>query len=128
MTGDTAKGKSMSVMRRLLPRKLNLAIAHAAATPNTRFAGTAIAAAVSVSLMALIASGSVNAWKNGPNPLRSASVNTAASGSRRKQATNAKAIVMKVTRTHTGLRITRGPTARSGPGLAAREEETPAAM
>jgi hypothetical protein len=36
-------------------------MAHAAATPNTTLSGTAIAATVSVSLMADTASGSVNA-------------------------------------------------------------------
>src|SRR6478609_1139584 len=128
MTGETAKGRSMSVIRRLLPRKLYLAMSHEAARPKTRLAGTAIAAVVSVSLIALSASGSVNAAKNAPKPLRSASVNTAASGSRRKQATKAKAIVMNATRTHHGLRITRGPTARAGAALAAREVEEAAAI
>lgn len=48
MTGDTENGKSISVSSRFLPRNSNLAIAHAAATPNTTFSGTAIAATVSV--------------------------------------------------------------------------------
>src|SRR3954465_15796941 len=123
MTGDTANGRSMSVISRLLPRKLYLAMSHEAATPNTRLAGTAIAAVVSVSLIALTASGSVNAAKNAPKPLRNASVNTATSGSTRKQATKTNAIVMNSTRTHHGLRMTRGPTARPGAGLAAGEAE-----
>jgi hypothetical protein len=36
-------------------------MAHAAATPNTTFSGTAIAATVSVSWIAASASGSINA-------------------------------------------------------------------
>src|SRR5580704_6169440 len=44
MTGDTANGRSISVINVLLPRNSNLAIAHAAATPNTRLHGTAMAA------------------------------------------------------------------------------------
>ena len=40
MTGDTANGRSMSVIKVLLPRNWNLAIAQAAATPNTRLRGT----------------------------------------------------------------------------------------
>jgi hypothetical protein len=52
MTGDTANGRSMSVIRRLLPWNSNLAMAHAAAIPNTVFTGTTIAAVSSVSLIA----------------------------------------------------------------------------
>ena len=44
ITGDTANGRSISVISTLLPRKSNLAIAQAAARPNTRFSGTQIAA------------------------------------------------------------------------------------
>ena len=43
-TGDTENGRSMRVISSCLPRKSNLAMAQAAATPNTRFSGTAIAA------------------------------------------------------------------------------------
>ena len=56
-TGDTANGRSISVSRNDLPLKSNLAIAHAAAMPKTRFAGTAIAATSSVSCNADIVSG-----------------------------------------------------------------------
>ena len=58
MTGETANGKSMSVISALLPQKLNLAIAQAAARPNTRLRGTAVAATCSVSLIAAQAMGS----------------------------------------------------------------------
>ena len=58
MTGDTENGRSISVISKLLPGKLNLAMAHAAATPNTRLSGTAIAAVSSVRRIAASASGS----------------------------------------------------------------------
>ena len=70
MTGDTANGRSISVVSRFLPRKSNLAIAQPAQTPNTRFNGTAIAAASSVSFSAAIASGCVIASTYAPQPLR----------------------------------------------------------
>ena len=57
-TGDTENGRSISVIRNCLPRKSYFAIAQAAATPNTTFSGTAIAAASSVSRIADSASGS----------------------------------------------------------------------
>ena len=40
MTGETAKGRSIKVVRTLLPRKRNFAIAHAEARPKTRLEGT----------------------------------------------------------------------------------------
>jgi len=61
VSGETVKGKSMSVSRMFRPGKRNLAMAHAAATPNTVFSGTAIAAVMSVSLMAAAVSGWVRA-------------------------------------------------------------------
>ncbi len=59
--GETENGRSMRVMRNCFPRKSNLAIAQAAEIPKMRLSGTAIAAAIKVSLMADSASGSVNA-------------------------------------------------------------------
>jgi hypothetical protein len=50
----------MSVMSTVLPRKSNLAIAHAAATPKTQFSGTAMPAAMKVSLMAARVFASLN--------------------------------------------------------------------
>ncbi|MNU11301.1 hypothetical protein D3C72_2590430 [compost metagenome] len=47
-----------SVVKNALPRNSYLAMHHAAATPNTRFSGTAMSAVISVSLMADQASGS----------------------------------------------------------------------
>ena len=63
MTGDTEKGISISVIKRFLPLKSNLAIAHEAATPNTKLSGTATPAASKVSLMADQVSGSAIALK-----------------------------------------------------------------
>ena len=47
--------------RKLLPGNLNRAIAHAAATPNTRLSGTAIPAESSVRRIAASASGVTSA-------------------------------------------------------------------
>ena len=52
MTGETENGRSISVIRKALPLNSNLAIAQAAATPNTRLSGTAMAATSSVSRIA----------------------------------------------------------------------------
>ena len=60
-TGLTANGRSISVISRLLPLNSNLAMAQAAATPNTRLAGTEITATISVNSIADHASGSCNA-------------------------------------------------------------------
>ena len=57
-TGETEKGKSISVTKRLLPGKENFAIDQAAARPKTRLAGTAMAATIKVSFTAAMASGS----------------------------------------------------------------------
>ena len=58
ITGETASGRSMRVMRTLLPRNSNLAIAQAAASPNTVLIGTTTAAVSSVRRMAAAVSGS----------------------------------------------------------------------
>ncbi len=50
ITGETANGRSISVVSRFLPRKSNCAIAHDAARPKTMLSGTAIAAVSSVKL------------------------------------------------------------------------------
>ena len=59
ITGETANGRSISVIRTFLPGNSNLEMHHAAATPKTRLSGTAIAAISRVSLAALSESGSV---------------------------------------------------------------------
>src|ERR1700722_8738228 len=104
MTGDTAKGRSMSVINALLPRNSNLAIAHAAATPNTRLKGTATAATRSVSLTADHAIGSEIAVTYAPTPLASAWANTASSGSNRNNPRNSSATPIKMKRPHRGRR------------------------
>ena len=63
ITGLTENGRSISVIRKVLPRKSNLAIAQAAITPKTRLRPTEIAATSSVSLIADSASGSASAAK-----------------------------------------------------------------
>ena len=62
-TGETEKGRSISVSSRLLPGKRNLVIAQAAAMPNSRFAGTQIAATSNVSWIAATVSGSLIACR-----------------------------------------------------------------
>ena len=61
ITGETENGRSIKVVKIDFPRKLNLATDHAAATPNTTFNGTAIAAVSKVSLTADKVSGSTRA-------------------------------------------------------------------
>jgi hypothetical protein len=69
----------------ILPAKLNLAIAQAAAKPKTRLRGTAILAAIRVSLIAARASGSSKLAKYAPRPFSSAAEKTAARGRGRKR-------------------------------------------
>jgi hypothetical protein len=57
--GRDRESRSTSVVKKALPRNSNLARADAAATPNTRFIGTAIAAVMNVRRIALQASGSL---------------------------------------------------------------------
>jgi len=61
ITGETAKGRSMRVMRAFFPGKSNLAMAQAAPRPKIRFRGTAMAAVSRVSFRAERARGSVTA-------------------------------------------------------------------
>src|SRR3981189_2429375 len=63
ITGRTENGRSISEIRKVLPRKSNLAIAQAATRPNARLRPTEIAATISVSLIADSASGSDSAVK-----------------------------------------------------------------
>ena len=57
----TENGKSISVIRKVLPENSNFAIAQAATRPNTRLRPTEMAATTSVSLIADNASGSASA-------------------------------------------------------------------
>ncbi len=63
MTGDTASGRSMSVMRKLLPLNSNLAMDHPAANPKTVLIGTTTSAVIRVRRIAARVSGSKNVPK-----------------------------------------------------------------
>ena len=97
MTGLTENGRSISVIRKVLPRKSNFAIAQAAITPNTRLRLTEIAATSKVSLIAESASGSASAARYAPMPLEKACANTTTSGSTTKtvRKLTASAMMMK---------------------------------
>jgi hypothetical protein len=97
------------VIRTLLPRNWNFAIAQAAASPKSTLAGTEIAAVSSVSQMAARASLSVNAAKYVPTPLRKASTKTAASGRTRKHTRNNNAMVVSPQRTQRESCMAREP-------------------
>src|SRR5690606_36423160 len=101
-TGDTENGRSISVIRNCLPRNWNLVIAQAAATPNTRFTGSATAATHRVSLIALQASGSVMAARYSSQPFLKASANTAANGASRNRARKPSANASTTPRTQRG--------------------------
>src|SRR6202048_2951308 len=102
ITGLTENGKSISEIRKVLPRKSNLAIAQAATTPNTRLRPTEIAATLSVSLIADSASGSDSAEKYAPTPLENACANTMTSGSTTKTVRKITAMVMMTMRISLG--------------------------
>src|SRR5271165_1678730 len=114
MTGDTANGRSISVVRTLFPGNLNFAIAQAAATPNATLAGTTIATVSSVSLIEASALGSAIDARKWPAPLAAASAKTTASGSTRKNARKASATAVSSQRAHAGSRVARGEAARAG--------------
>jgi hypothetical protein len=63
ITGLTENGRSISVIKKVLPAKSNFAIAQAAIRPNTRLRVTEIEATSSVSRIAASASGSDSAAK-----------------------------------------------------------------
>ncbi|MNC53474.1 hypothetical protein D3C75_1028870 [compost metagenome] len=63
ITGEMAKGRSISVRRKFLPLNRNLVMAQAAATPNTVLRGTVIRAVSRVSRTAANASLSRRAAK-----------------------------------------------------------------
>ena len=104
-TGETENGRSINVVSNCLPRNSNLAIAHAAATPNTTFKGIAIAAANKVKRMADKVSGCVIACRYTAKPLRNASVKTDTSGSNRNKPKNAKDSIKMLHFTQFGSRV-----------------------
>ena len=89
ITGDTLNGRSMRVISRFLPGKRYLAISQAAATPNTVFSGTTIAAVSKVRPMAWRVSSCHSRLRYSPSPFSSAWANTEASGSTTTTARNA---------------------------------------
>src|ERR1700731_3730885 len=89
-------------MRKVLPRKSNLAIAHAATKPNTRFRPTEIAATHNVSLTADSASGADSAEKYAATPLEKACAKTTTSGSTTNTVRKLTAIAMMMRRTSQG--------------------------
>src|SRR6266536_2731529 len=99
-TGETEKGKSISVTKKLLPTNSNFPMAQAAATPKIRFRGTAIPAAISVKRIAANASGSRKLAKYTETPLASAEAKTTAKGMNRKTPRNNTAIVISDHRTN----------------------------
>src|SRR6185295_1785927 len=95
MTGDTENGRSISVVRKALPLNSNLAVAQAAATPNTRFSGTAMAATSKVSQIADSVSGSASVSQTLAGPRLKACSNTMISGSSRNTAMKMKAAAIR---------------------------------
>src|SRR5262245_1284073 len=123
-TGETENGRSINVTRTLLPGKANLAIAHAAARPKTRFSGTAMAAAESVRRMAAQVSGSANDARYAPTPFCKAWANTATTGRHTNKTRKVSAAPMRATRTTLDSVATTGgkasPTTILGGGPAGR--------
>src|SRR5258706_5394463 len=81
---------------------------HAAATPKARFKGTATPAAISVSLIADSASGSVMAAKYTPAPFLKASTKTVASGTKRNSERKASATPISSHLTQVGSVVASG--------------------
>src|SRR5690242_10917838 len=98
-TGDTASGRSISVMRMLLPRNSNLAIHQAAVMPKIVFSGTTMAAAVSVNRIDARVASSEKLEKYAAQPCSSAMANTAASGAASSAPRNVSEMVMSSQRT-----------------------------
>ena len=91
----------------LLPLNSNLAIAQAAATPNTKLSGTAMSAAINVNFMADKASASTSAEIYVSTPFRKASVKTAASGMNKNKLKNTSVVEMSAHRTQADSDVAR---------------------
>src|SRR5688572_1276576 len=115
-TGDTANGRSISVISRFFPGNRYLEINHAAETPNTMLSGTAIAAVSSVRRIADSVSGSPSFAKYGPTPFANASRKTERIGSATNSPRNARVNPMSRNRTGLDSVIVTGP-ARCVPAL-----------
>ena len=105
ITGEIASGRSMSVMRMLLPRNSNLAIAHAAARPNTVLIGTTTSAVVSVRRIAAAVSGSAKLCRYAATPWANAMANTVASGASSTAARKVSDTVMNSQRTMACIQV-----------------------
>ena len=84
MTGETANGRSINVMRSPLPRNSNFAMSQAVATPKMVLRGTVMITTKRVSLIAASASGSLMDSKYTFHPLASASLKTTPKGRAKK--------------------------------------------
>src|SRR3954462_9086606 len=102
MTGLTENGKSISVIRKVLPENSNFEIAQAATRPKTRLTPTEIAATNSVNLIADSASGSASAAKYARTPFEKDRANTTTSGSTTKTERKVIASAMMTMRTARG--------------------------
>src|ERR1022692_3547933 len=120
ITGDTAKGRSISVIRTFLPRNWNLAMAQDATSPNSRLQGTEIPAVISVSMIAERAAGSVKLAKYACTPLRKASRKTVSSGRKRNRPRNSSVIAISTARSQGGSRRARDAPATAWAAAAIR--------
>src|ERR1700722_6341444 len=107
MTGETAKGKSTSVNKRLRPVNWYLAMAQAAATPKMVLSGTAMTVVSSVSLIAAQMLGSVNELKYALTPWLKASTKTTTSGRIKNRNMNSTAMAMSNRRIQAGSAMAR---------------------
>jgi hypothetical protein len=98
MTGDTAKGRSMMVISRLLPANSNLAMAQAAAMPKSVLSGTTMTATSSVSCTAARVSVSAKMATAWGRPRPRAVPKMTASGANSSPPRNVSASAMKVQR------------------------------
>src|SRR5882762_3103341 len=89
----------MRVIRTLLPKKSNLPMAQAAATPKRRFSGTAMPAAMTVSRIAAQASGSRKLARYADKPFTKAELKTTSNGKNRKTPRNSTGILDSSQRT-----------------------------
>src|SRR5215210_7791874 len=105
-TGETASGRSRSVFRSALPRKLWRTSTIAQMTPNTVFATTATAATSRVSHRACSAEGRVTASKTVPRPSSKVRAKTMPTGKASRRARYPNASVRRV-----NLAIMTGPPA-----------------
>src|SRR5579883_1856044 len=95
-TGETAKGRSINVIKMAFPRNSNFAIAHDAARPKTRFSGTLMAAMSSVNRMADNESCVLRDEMKYRSPWANAWQKTLMSGNNKNSRAKARPMVMSV--------------------------------